>query len=83
MGREDRRVRDSQVLWWPVCAYAYFFCEAKRIFWVCEQPCNSLMEGHPSFQMLLRLAGVCDLSDLVLIDPALIFYDLVISGHIW
>ncbi|CAK9081172.1 unnamed protein product [Durusdinium trenchii] len=30
---------------------------ARQIWWVLEQPCNSLLESHPLFQRMLRLKG--------------------------
>ena len=32
--------------------------QAKRVFWILEQPCNSLMEAHPAFQAFLRMPHV-------------------------
>ena len=33
-------------------------CQAKRIWWLLEQPVNSLLEQHPLFQAFLKLPGV-------------------------
>lgn len=31
---------------------------ARKLWWILEQPCNSLMECHPMFQELLGLTGM-------------------------
>lgn len=31
---------------------------AKSIFWILEQPINSLMEHHPIFQVLMKLVPI-------------------------
>lgn len=33
-------------------------CEAKKIFWMMEQPVNSLLQEHPMFQKFLAFRGV-------------------------
>ena len=33
-------------------------CQAKRVWWVLEQPVGSLMQHHPTFQAFLKLAGI-------------------------
>ena len=33
-------------------------CEAKKVWWMLEQPTSSLMELHPCFQQLMALPSV-------------------------
>lgn len=53
LGWQDREsVRAGNVMVSRVCLLL-LLCQCKGIVWALEQPCNSLLEGHPCFQKLM------------------------------
>lgn len=58
LGRDDSEtVRMANVMVARVCVLL-MLCQAKRVFWILEQPVNSLLDCHPCFQALLRMPHV-------------------------
>ena len=58
LGREDSAsVRLANAMVGRV-VILLLLCQARKIWWMMEQPVNSLLEHHPLFQMFLKMPGV-------------------------